>query len=297
MNTLALLSVLIGFATVFVSIVTYFRTIPRGTVPIKVGGFAAKLTIGVVLSAIGVYLGLSGEGTAGPLVYIPAALGIVFGLFILWVLTQRKTPLGDIKVSVGDKLLPFSSTTSQGTTFDSADLNGKRVLLKFFRGGWCPYCSAELIAFEDMSAELKKRDVSIVALSKDTPEEAAVHKSRDTLSFPLLSDPDLKVTRAYGLEHHKALGQTKNPKSTIGGIPFGLAPFNFQAMAIPTTLLVDETGTIRWIDQTDDYRLRSSNQRILEAVQSAFGDLSENGSQSTKPVTAGVAGPELTGTA
>ena len=288
MNTLALFFALIGFTTVMLSIVTYFRTIPRGKVPKKVGGFAAKLIFGVTLSAIGLYLGLAGEGTSGLLVYIPAALGLFLGLFILWVLTQRKTPLGDIKVSVGDKVLPFSATTSQATTFDSAELSGQRVLLKFFRGGWCPYCSAELIAFEGMSTELKKRGISIVALSKDTPDEAAVHKSRDGLSFPLLSDPDLKVIRAYGLEHHKALGQTKNPKSTIGGIPLGLAPFNFQAMAIPTTLLIDEIGTIRWIDQTDDYRLRSSNQRILEAVEAAFGEVSENGSQSTKPPALGV---------
>lgn len=72
------------------------------------------------------------------------------------------------------------------------------------------------------------------------------------------------------MEHHKALGQTKNPKFKIGGVPLGLAPFKFEAMAIPTTLLIDETGTIRWVDQTDDYRLRSSNQRVMEAVRAAF---------------------------
>jgi peroxiredoxin len=47
--------------------------------------------------------------------------------------------------------------------------------------------------------------------------------------------------------------------------------FEFQAMAIPTTLLIDETGTIRWVEQTDDYRLRSNNQRVMEAVETAFG--------------------------
>jgi len=271
MNTPALLSTLIGFAVVFGSIVLYFRTIPRGTVPKKVGGFATKLGMGVALCAIGLYLGVTGDQAAGLLVYIPAVLGILFGAFILWILTQRKTPLGEIKVAVGDKVLPFSAVTSQGKAFDSSELDGKRALLKFFRGGWCPYCSAELVAFDEMSAELEKHGVSIIALSKDTPDEAALHKSRDGLSFPLLSDPDLKVIRAYGLEHHKALGQTKNPKSNIAGIPIGLAPFSFSAMAIPTTLLIDETNTIRWIDQTDDYRLRSSNERILDAVKSAFG--------------------------
>jgi hypothetical protein len=42
-------------------------------------------------------------------------------------------------------------------------------------------------------------------------------------------------------------------------------------MAIPTSLLVDEQGIIRWIDQSEDYRLRSSEQRVMDAVRSAFG--------------------------
>ncbi|KPA21129.1 putative peroxiredoxin [Shimia sp. SK013] len=271
MNTAAILTAMAGFAIVLISIILYFRTIPRGTVPEKVGGFATKLIIGVALSLIGVYLGLTGEGMAGALTYVLASLGIFFGGFILWVLTQRKTPIGEIKVAVGDNLLPFTSMTSEGAAFDSSELSGKRTLLKFFRGGWCPYCSAELVAFDAMKDELAKHDVSVLALSKDTPEQAEIHKTRDGLDFPLLSDPDLKIIRAYGVEHHKALGQTKNTKLTIGGVPVGLAPFKFEAMAIPTTLLIDETGTIRWVDQTDDYRLRSSSKRVLEAVKAAFG--------------------------
>lgn len=270
MNTDALSFAVIGFVVVFVTLILYFRTIPRGTVPVEIGGFASKLVIGVALSAGGIYLGYSGAGTAGPLVYIPAGLGMFFGVFILWVLSQRKTPLGNITVATGQEILPFTAETSQGDTFDSKQLKGQRVPFKFFRGGWCPYCSAELIAFDSMTAELKKYGVDIIALSKDTPSEAALHKSRDNLSFPLLSDPDLSVIKAYGVEHHKAFGQTRNPSTVIGGLPIGLAPFNFQAMAIPTTLLIDENGVIQWIDQTDDYRIRSSIDRVLNAVKSAF---------------------------
>jgi peroxiredoxin len=271
MNTPAILTAIAGFTIVLTTIIMYFRTIPRGTVPKKVGGLATKLLIGVGLSLVGAYLGLTGEGSAGALTYVLAGLGVFLGGFILWILPQRKTPLGEIKVAQGDKLLPFTSTTSQSAPFDSAELSGKRTLLKFFRGGWCPYCSAELVAFDGMKAELARYGVSLLALSKDTPEQAAIHKSRDGISIELLSDVDLKVIRAYGVEHHKALGQTKNPKFNIGGVPLGLAPLSFQAMAIPTTLLIDENGTIRWIDQTDDYRLRSNNERVLNAVKAAFG--------------------------
>ena len=120
-----------------------------------------------------------------------------------------------------------------------------------------------------MQADLDEHGVGLIALSKDTVEEAATHKTRDGLEMTLLADPKLDVIRRYGVEHHKAIG-FKTGAFTLFGIPLALTP-SFKTMAIPTTLLVDEQGVIRWIDQTDDYRLRSSNERVLKAIGEAFG--------------------------
>ena len=109
----------------------------------------------------------------------------------------------------------------------------------------------------------------MIALSKDTVEQAAHHKIRDRLSFTLLADPTLKVIRQLGLEHHKAIEFSKGG-FTVFGMPLALVP-QFETMAIPTTLLVDEAGTVVWVDQADDYRLRSSETRVLAAADEAFG--------------------------
>ncbi len=119
-----------------------------------------------------------------------------------------------------------------------------------------------------MQADLEEYDVSLVALSKDTVEEAEIHKTRDKLSLLLLSDSKLEVIRQYGVEHHKALGFSTG-SFTVFGLPVALTP-SFKTMAIPTSLLVDENGVIQWIDQADDYRLRSSENRVLQAVENAF---------------------------
>ena len=100
-------------------------------------------------------------------------------------------------------------------------------------------------------------------------EEAAIHKNRDNLNLKLLSDAQLAVIRQYGVEHHKAIGFTTGTVM-LGGIPLALTP-SFKTMAIPTSLLIDENGVIQWIDQADDYRIRSNGERVLQAVQSAFG--------------------------
>ena len=121
-----------------------------------------------------------------------------------------------------------------------------------------------------MRPDLEKYDVSIVALSKDTVAEAALHKKRDQLSFMLLSDPHLEVIRQFGVEHRKAFGFKTEGSFSLFGIPFSLQP-SFKAMAIPTTMIVDEQGIIRWIDQADDYRLRSDTERVMTAVKDVFG--------------------------
>jgi peroxiredoxin len=123
--------------------------------------------------------------------------------------------------------------------------------------------------FDEMQTELAKHDIRVVALSNDPVDGAAMHKNRDGLSLTLLSDPELKVIRQYGVEHHKALSFTTG-KHQLGGIPLALMP-SFRAMSLPTTLLIDEDGVIKWVDQTDDYRLRSNNERVLGAVEDAFG--------------------------
>jgi hypothetical protein len=68
----------------------------------------------------------------------------------------------------------------------------------------------------------------------------------------------------------KTIGQTKNVKSNFAGLPLGFSPFTFQKMAVPTSLLINVHGLINWVDQTDDYRLRSSPERVMQAVKEAF---------------------------
>lgn len=261
-----------SFVIVMGSLARYLSLIPAGKVPVNPTGFALTLWLGAGTAAGAlVWSYLTGSFW---LAFVPSMMALFMSSFFLWVLTQRETPVGDIKVKVGDHLLPFESRTSEDVPFHSDELQGKRTLLKFFRGGWCPYCSAELVRFNAMKSELASYGVNVVALSKDSVEHAAIHKTRDNLDITLLSDPDLNVIRQYGVEHHKALNFVTGTL-TIGGLPFAFTP-SFKAMAIPTTLLVDEKGDIQWIDQSEDYRLRSDSESVLAEVKKAFAKTADN---------------------
>ena len=118
-----------------------------------------------------------------------------------------------------------------------------------------------------MAPLFERYGISVFALSKDTPEEVAFHHQRDGLQLTLLSDPKLKVITDFGLLHHKAL---EFKTFDLFGIPLGY-PNGSKTMAIPTTLIIDETGKIRWIDQADDYRMRGDEARVTAALEEVFG--------------------------
>ncbi len=97
----------------------------------------------------------------------------------------------------------------------------------------------------------------MVAVSPDTVEEAAKMKRKLQLGFDIISDESLELIDLFGLRHEKGLAVAPGRKI-------------MRPLAIPTTFLVDTEGVVRWIDQADDYRVRSDATRVLEAVTGAL---------------------------
>jgi len=113
-------------------------------------------------------------------------------------------------------------------------------------------------------AALSERGIAVVALSKDTPEQATLQEARDGLQrVRLWADPQLAVIKSLGALHR---GAVEFKTWLVSTVPIGV-PTGFAEMAVPTTLLLDEDGVVRWIDQADDYRIRSDDARIAAALE------------------------------
>ncbi|MCP4901551.1 MAG: hypothetical protein GY906_31700 [bacterium] len=136
MSITAVVLALTGCASVITAWATYLATIPKGTVPARPVGTIILQLGGAGLAVAGIFWSLREGETPGVAVIAPAAFALMMGLGFIALLTQRKTPVGDIKVKVGDGLLPFTAHASDGRAFHSDSLAGRRILLKFFRGGW-----------------------------------------------------------------------------------------------------------------------------------------------------------------
>jgi hypothetical protein len=125
-----------GFLAVMIAWVSYLATIPSGKVPVRPIGTILLQLVGMALAISAIVLGIRESGSLGVAVIVPAVFAIMMASTFFYLLSLRKTPVGDLKVKVGDSLLPFEATASDGTRFYTDSLAGKKTLFKFYRGGW-----------------------------------------------------------------------------------------------------------------------------------------------------------------
>ncbi len=78
-------------------------------------------------------------------------------------------------------------------------LGRKRVIVVFFDGQAGAHASAVLQRFREEAGRLRKADVQVIAISTALPQQNRKEIADDgAFPFPLLSDPDLHVHRAWG---------------------------------------------------------------------------------------------------
>jgi len=107
----------------------------------------------------------------------------------------------------------------------------------------------ELGQFVKHDAEFRKLGVHILAISVDPPARAKWAKEKLKAPFHFLSDSKQTVMKLYG---------TRSPEySNKLGI----------SINTPTLVLIDKTGTIRWIHQANNYRVRNPVENDLAQVR------------------------------
>jgi hypothetical protein len=124
-----------SLALVGTTTVVYFSKVAEAKLSKDIAGWVLLFVLGLAMAVASIAFAQH-KGVLGAAVLVPAGFAITTSLSLLFFLSQRKTPVGDLKVKVGDTLLPFAALTPEGVAFSSEDLSGRRLLLKFFRGGW-----------------------------------------------------------------------------------------------------------------------------------------------------------------
>jgi thioredoxin-dependent peroxiredoxin len=159
--------------------------------------------------------------------------------------------MANTTLDTGSKAPKFDLESDSGEHLKLADFAGKWLVLYFYPKDSTPGCTREAQDFtgKDSLARLKKLGAEVVGVSKDSIKSHCTFRDKYAIKFPLLSDPDLKVHRAYG-----AFGEKTMYGKKVEGV-------------IRSTFLIGPDGKLARIWRS--VKVDGHVAKVLEALQAA----------------------------
>lgn len=208
-------------------------------------------------------LGLSGIGYAGWLLQYqqgPAFLLLwtiaAFGLFQLY--NYWYSSLGrrtSTKIKVGQKLPEFKLTNINGDTVNSNSFQGKQTLFMFYRGNWCPLCMAQIKEVAKHYQQIAKNGTEIVLISPQPHNNTQSIARKFDVPFQFMTDKNNGAAKTLNI-------------AMANGLPAGMEMLGYDSDTVyPTVIITDKNAVIKFVDQTDNYRIRPEPQTFMPYLE------------------------------
>jgi peroxiredoxin Q/BCP len=104
----------------------------------------------------------------------------------------------------GSKVKAFKATSTDGE-FSLAGAAGKSVVLFFYPKDMTSGCSAEARDFRDLHEKFRRAGALVIGVSRDSLKSHEKFREKESLPFPLLSDPEEKLCRQFDVIQEKSL--------------------------------------------------------------------------------------------
>lgn len=171
-------------------------------------------------------------------------------------------------LKTGDIINDFTLVNATNTPVTLSNrLKNKRVVLSFYRGGWCPYCNMELRALQNILPEIEANNAELIAISPEVPDQSLTTSEKNELSFQVLSDVDNKVAKNLGLvfKMPKDLQDLYSNEFNIH-VDKHNGNNNYE-LPLAATYIINENGKIIYDFVTERYTERTEPKDILEVLQ------------------------------
>jgi peroxiredoxin len=140
------------------------------------------------------------------------------------------------------------------------------AVVVLYRGAWCPYCNITLRTYQaELVPALVERGVALIAVSPQKPDGSMSSIELNELTFAVASDPGNQLAAALGVQTRPSADAVAAQISR--GVDLTERNVDGQtSLPMPTVVVVDDAGVIRWIDVHPNYATRSEVPDILAAV-------------------------------
>jgi len=170
-------------------------------------------------------------------------------------------------LKAGDQFPEFTLASAEGHFVSSQRLFARGpAVLSFYRGRWCPYCSAELEALNTVAEQIRGTGATLAAITAEAGGEAIRTKFERNFDFEILCDLDNGLALECGIvfklppEVQAALIKANVDFPKLYGNTSWFLP-------IPATYVVDRAGTIREAYVNPDFRFRLDPATIIQSLK------------------------------
>lgn len=168
----------------------------------------------------------------------------------------------------GEKIPKAVLPDASGKSFDlNKAISEKPTILVFYRGGWCPYCSKQLSGLQQALPKLEKMGYQLIAVSTDVSDGLMQSATKEKLSYTLLSDANLELSKQFGIAYKAPEGYWEMLPKTTGGKDADLL------LPVPSVFILDKTGVIHFEYINPDFKQRLSADLLMAAATSIKKDL------------------------
>ena len=178
---------------------------------------------------------------------------------------------------IEERILPVGATAPQFALKDSnskvvrsADLlETGPMVIKFFRGRWCPYCMTELEAWRDLYGQIREHGAVMVAIGPQIQRQSDFMVGQHGLPFPVLTDANNEVAERFGLVYTVPEYHRNYYLSILVNIPFVNGEKSWR-LPLPATFVVGKDRKVLYAEAHADFRVRPEPEEALAAVLAAL---------------------------
>lgn len=176
-------------------------------------------------------------------------------------------PAQSMGLKVGEKVPEAMLQTADGKDVALSSLYAQGpVVVVFYRGGWCPYCTKSLAGWDEQLSAIKASGARFVAITPEKPSAVAQTAQKNELEMMILSDAKSEAGKAFGVMFDMPVDMQEKYK----GYGVNLAEHNASgawSLPHPGTFIIDTTGTVRFASVNADYRVRPAPDEVMTALK------------------------------
>ncbi len=187
-------------------------------------------------------------------------ISLIAFLLVGHILFAQEAPEG---LFINSKAPDFKGTDQNKNDIRLKELLKKgKVVLVFYRGHWCPYCSRYLKQLEDSLQLVTEKGATLLAITPEKPESVAKTVEKTSAGYSIIHDEGLKIMKAYKVEYQLSENNTARYKN--GGIDIEeINGKNGRSLPVPAVYVVDKEFNITYRFFNTDYKKRPSVKEIL----------------------------------